>query len=434
MFLLSRLHSPNMRFVLPLLITTLMIIAYPLFSPFFSAYSQFWINLPFVLLILVVILNDNVPQAQSGIIAIIMLTAYSVIIYWLQISLVNTDTKLIFCLLATLLPLNLLLLRFIHPPKLRSLGTIGLLLVLIIQCTAAATISYLYHDDFSNWHQIHLFSYYNISSLPLILIMFNLAISCCTGALAVKYHRRIDRHIFICTLLATTTFIFFHYPFISSSAFFLCAIFLLADLGYCRYQQRFYDPLTQLADHRALSLALPLLPSRYTVAVIDIDNISKIIDKHHPQAISDIQRSIATILRQHTLLSEQLYFVSQQFIVIFEHKKMAECQSILEQLQHDIGVEKHSIEPVMIDPLPDEPEIKVKKARKKTIKVSVSVGISDSTDDQPAATVWQHAIAILQTAQQTSKKKNQIYIAVNSKTLHELPMKKQKQKLESKSS
>ncbi|WP_146154821.1 hypothetical protein [Photobacterium kishitanii] len=417
MLLLSRLHSPNARFILPFLITVLMIISYPLFTPFIATYSQLWINLPFALFGIVIILNYKLPQAQSGVIAIIMLVAYSIILYWLQTSLANTDTKLIFCLLATLLPINLLLLRFLQLPKLLSFSMVALLLLVIIQCGIGAIISYFYQADFSNWQRIHLFTYHNISSLPLILIVFNLAISCCAGALAIRYHRRIDRHIFVCSLLATTTFIFFHYPFISSSAFIVCALFLLVDLGYCRYQQCFYDPSTQLADHRALSQMLARLHPHYAIAIIAIDHPNKIIEKHHPQAVADIQRSIATLLTQHTQCLQHLYFVSQQFIVIFEHKNGVECQSLLEQLQHDLAAEKHVIEPITTDSQPDEQTVKPKKGRKKTMKVSVSIGISDSANDQTAAAVLQQAIDVLETAQRTNKKKNQIYIADRNEAL-----------------
>ncbi|MCD9551586.1 hypothetical protein GLP31_03715 [Photobacterium carnosum] len=417
MLLLSRLHSPNTRFILPFVITTLMILSYPLLTPFITTYAQLWIKLPFILLGTVVILNYKLPQAQSGSIAIVMLIAYSVIIYWLQTSLANTDTKLIFCLLATLLPLNLLLLRFIYLPKLFSVATTILLLGLSLQYGITATICYFYQVDFSNWQQTHLFTYHNISSLPLILIIFNLAISCGAGALAVKYYRRIDRHIFICSLLATTTFIFFHYPFISSTTFIICALFLLTDLSYCRYQQNLCDPLTQLADHRALALSLSQLQQDYTIAVIDIDNQAKIIAKHHPQAINDIQRSIAAQLALQSQHSEHLYFVSQQFIMIFEDRKIVECQSIIERLQQDIGAEKYIIEPIIIEPLPDQTETKAKKGRKKTIKVTVSAGISASHVDQSALTVVQQAIDILQAAQQAKKKKNnQIYVSETNNT------------------
>ncbi|MCD9497088.1 GGDEF domain-containing protein [Photobacterium carnosum] len=417
MLLLSRLHSPNTRFILPFVITTLMILSYPLLTPFITTYAQLWIKLPFILLGTVVILNYKLPQAQSGSIAIVMLIAYSVIIYWLQTSLANTDTKLIFCLLATLLPLNLLLLRFIYLPKLFSVATTILLLGLSLQYGITATICYFYQVAFSNWQQTHLFTYHNISSLPLILIIFNLAISCGAGALTVKYHRRIDRHIFICSLLATTTFIFFHYPFISSTTFIICALFLLTDLGYCRYQQNLCDPLTQLADHRALALSLSQLQQDYTIVVIDIDNQAKIIAKHHPQAINDIQRSIAAQLALQSQHSEHLYFVSQQFIMIFEDRKIVECQSIIERLQQDIGAEKYIIEPIIIEPLPDQTETKAKKGRKKTIKVTVSAGISASHVDQSALTVVQQAIDILQAAQQAKKKKNnQIYVSETNNT------------------
>ncbi|MBY3789455.1 hypothetical protein HPQ32_13585 [Photobacterium carnosum] len=417
MLLLSRLHSPNTRFILPFVITTLMILSYPLLTPFITTYAQLWIKLPFILLGTVIILNYKLPQAQSGSIAIVMLIAYSVIIYWLQTSLANTDTKLIFCLLATLLPLNLLLLRFIYLPKLFSVATTILLLGLSLQYGITATICYFYQVDFSNWQQTHLFTYHNISSLPLILIIFNLAISCGAGALAVKYHRRIDRHIFICSLLATTTFIFFHYPFISSTTFIICALFLLTDLGYCRYQQNLCDPLTQLADHRALALSLSQLQQDYTIVVIDIDDQAKIIAKHHPQAINDIQRSIAAQLALQSQHSEHLYFVSQQFIMIFEDRKIVECQSIIERLQQDIGAEKYIIEPIIIEPLPDQTETKAKKGRKKTIKVTVSAGISASHVDQSALTVVQQAIDVLQAAQQAKKKKNnQIYVSETNNT------------------
>ena len=414
MLLLSRLHSPNTRFVLPFVISVLMIISYPLFTPLITTYSQLWINLPFILLSAVVILNYKLPQAQSGIIAIVMLIAYSIIIYWLQISLANTDTKLIFCLLATFLPINLLLLRFIHLPKLLSLTTVILLLGLSIQCIIGAVISNTYQEDFLSWQHTHLFTYHNISSLPLILIIFNLAISCGAGALAVRYHHRIDRHIFICCLLTTVTFIFFHYPFISSSAFILCALFLLSDLGYCRYQQNFHDSLTQLADHRALAQKLPLLHHDCIIAVLDIDNPTNIIDKHQPSAINDIQRSIAVILEKQIQRSQYLYFASQQFIVIFEHKKIAECQQIIEQLQQAIGSEKHTIEPPLIKPLPEQSPVKIKKTRKKSIKVSVSAGICNVNIDQSATTVLQLAIDVLHTARQKNKKKHQIYVAENN--------------------
>ena len=394
-----------------------MILSYPLLTPFITTYAQLWIKLPFILLGTVVILNYKLPQAQSGSIAIVMLIAYSVIIYWLQTSLANTDTKLIFCLLATLLPLNLLLLRFIYLPKLFSVATTILLLGLSLQYGITATICYFYQVAFLNWQQTHLFTYHNISSLPLILIIFNLAISYGAGALTVKYHRRIDRHIFICSLLATTTFIFFHYPFISSTTFIICALFLLTDLGYCRYQQNLCDPLTQLADHRALALSLSQLQQDYTIVVIDIDNQAKIIAKHHPQAINDIQRSIAAQLALQSQHSEHLYFVSQQFIMIFEDRKIVECQSIIERLQQDIGAEKYIIEPIIIEPLPDQTETKAKKGRKKTIKVTVSAGISTPHVDQSALTVVQQAIDVLQAAQQAKKKKNnQIYVSETNST------------------
>ncbi|MCP4955180.1 MAG: hypothetical protein GY919_06100 [Photobacterium aquimaris] len=414
MLLLSRLYSPNTRFILPFFITTLMIISYPLLIPMMTAHSALWINLPFVLLGIVIILNYTLPQAKSGLIAIIMLIAYSIIINWLQVSLVNTDTKLIFCLLATLLPLNMLLLRFIGYPLRYVFASVTLVSLLMLQCATGAAISYFYQADFSTWQQIHLFTYHNISSLPLILIVFNLAISCCTGALAIKYHQRIDRHIFICTLLSTTTFIFFHYPFISSSAFTLCALLLLVDIGYCRYQQSFYDPSTQLADHRALDQALTRLHSPYTIAVIDLDSPDKIIEKHHPQAIADIQRSVANLLTQQPQLSPHCYFASQQFIVIFEHMDVDASLIVLTQLQQDITAEKHIIEPITVESEHDETAAKPKKGRKKTLKISVSIGISHASDEHLPMTVLQRATDALTTGKQTKKKKNQIYTAVNN--------------------
>ncbi|MEC6798482.1 hypothetical protein VXS03_15610 [Photobacterium sp. S4TG1] len=413
MLSLFRLRSPNSRFIMPLLITALMVTCYPLFSPFVVSHSSVWVNLPFILLSIVIISSYKHPQAQSGFIAIIMLVAYSVILYWLQTSLANANTKLIFCLLATLLPLNLLLLRFITLPKLLSIGTAALLLLMMIQYSIGATISYLYQADFENWQQIHLFTYHNISSLPLILIIFNLAVCCGAGALAVKYHRRIDRHIFVCTLLATTTFIFFHYPLISSSAFILCAVFLLIDLGYSHYQQSFRDPLTQLADHRALTQALPQLHHDCTVAVLDIDNPTTIINKHQSSAINDIHRSIAALLIEQSQLSPHLYFASQQFIMIFEQKKIADCQAIIEQVQQIISAEKHTLTPIMIEPQPEQTAAKIKKPRKKTIKVSVSAGICYANTEQTAVTVLQQAIDVLHEARQKNKKKQQIYIAAN---------------------
>ncbi len=113
-------RSAGVRFGLPLLLAVLMIMSLEPVLTSFSPYRGLLLVLPYILLSLVILLSQPFNQGKTALTALLMMMAFYIIQNYLQSPLSDNQTHIIYVLLATLLPLNLLQLHLLPERRLFS--------------------------------------------------------------------------------------------------------------------------------------------------------------------------------------------------------------------------------------------------------------------------------------------------------------------------
>ena len=126
-------RNAAVRFGLPLLIAVLMIFSLEPALPSYAPYQELLVVLPYILLTLVILLSQPFNQGKCAFTALLMLIAFYIIQTHLQSPLSSNTTRLIYVLLATLLPLNLLQVHLLPERRLLSRFGSGYLLFLVSQ-------------------------------------------------------------------------------------------------------------------------------------------------------------------------------------------------------------------------------------------------------------------------------------------------------------
>ena len=141
------------------------------------------------------------------------------------------------------------------------------------------------------------FTYRNLSLLPLVILLLNLALVCSSASTLLKRNHSSDQAVFICLLFSFVTFTFFQYSFISSVAFSIVAVLLLINIISCSHELAFIDQLTEIPGRRALDNELKHLGRTYTLAMIDVDHFKKFNDKYGHDTGDDVLKLVATLMK-----------------------------------------------------------------------------------------------------------------------------------------
>ena len=410
MLLFSHFRSAGMRLMIPLTIAILMLIALPFSTVSLVNYQDLLVNIPYILFTIVIFLSQPFNQGRTGYVALIMLVAYLIIIHYLQTPLTNDNIKLIFSLLAGLLPFNLLQVHIMPDKRLFSrFGALFSVFLLLQVGWAALVYKHFNGTDLTSWWNTYLFTYRNLSLLPLVILLLNLALVCSSASTLLKRNHSSDQAVFICLLFSFVTFTFFQYSFISSVAFSIVAVLLLINIISCSHELAFIDQLTEIPGRRALDNELKHLGRTYTLAMIDVDHFKKFNDKYGHDTGDDVLKLVATLMKDIDGGGNAYRYGGEEFTILFKGKSIDECLPFLEELREKIEKYKMIIRDHDKRPASNRAGSKARGQDKtsKSVKVTVSIGVAENYLEQEPEDVLKQADNALYQAKEAGRNRVQ---------------------------
>jgi hypothetical protein len=344
-------------------------------------YRNLLLILPYILFALVIILSQPFNQGRTSLVALLMIIAYYIVQNHLQAPLTNNTTKLSYYLLATLLPLNLLLVHKLPDKRLWSLFGVYFFLFITMQIIwATILVQSLENSDLSSWWNSWLLTQSHLSPLPILFILWGVMIAGISAYMILLRNYSSDQTVFIGVLFSSLTFTFFQYGLVSSSAFTLAALLHMFNLIICSHEQAFIDQLTNIPGRRALETELKNLGKNYTLAMLDIDHFKKFNDLYGHNTGDNVLKLVAQLMANVGGGAQIFRYGGEEFTIIFKGKKSEQCEEHLEKLrlaiaEYNLVLRNHAERP--------DNDKQGSMTRKNNvihcyIHVTVSIGIADS--------------------------------------------------------
>lgn len=147
------------------------------------------------------------------------------------------------------------------------------------------------------------------------------------------------------------------------------------------YRMAFHDDLTGLPSRRALNEALPLLGTRYAVAMVDVDHFKKFNDTYGHDVGDQVLRMVAARLAGVSGGGRAFRYGGEEFTLLFPGASAAEALPHLEGLRRAIAASRFVLRE------PDRPRQKPEapaphRPPRREAAVTVSIGVAEATDRQ----------------------------------------------------
>lgn len=146
------------------------------------------------------------------------------------------------------------------------------------------------------------------------------------------------------------------------------------------YSLAYLDELTNLPSRRALRQNTSSLGKRYCIAMVDVDHFKKFNDKYGHDIGDQVLKKLAGHLRQ-VRGGKAFRYGGEEFTVLFPNKDLHEARMICNELCKK--VEKN---PFMLrnkkrpKQKPGESNIKFKLREAKPLKITISIGLAERTE------------------------------------------------------
>ncbi|UCC73852.1 MAG: GGDEF domain-containing protein [Gemmatimonadota bacterium] len=145
------------------------------------------------------------------------------------------------------------------------------------------------------------------------------------------------------------------------------------------FRLAYQDALTALPTRRGFNEMLGQLVGHYTVAMVDVDHFKQFNDRHGHEVGDQVLKMVAAELMKVGGGGKAFRYGGEEFGIIFDGKRVEDCQPHLEKLRATIAGRVFTIRGAFRPrKKPDEP--KQSKKPRKTLKITVSIGGADSTD------------------------------------------------------
>ncbi|QIA65255.1 diguanylate cyclase [Vibrio astriarenae] len=341
------------------------------------------VNLPYVLFISAIAISHAFKQSRSAMIATAMLVAYYFIQARLQSPLTSGTTLLELSLLSFLLPVACLMIYVFSDSRVTSVSFAvysGLIAMFVIWCYLILT--HFYEGGFEDISDTFLFSVDQLSRLPFVLLMYQLALIGSTAMLVIHNNRNVDAIVYSSILMTSAAFTFFHVPYISSTLFSIGGIFLLFYIASSSYQLAFNDGLTGIPGRHALEMDLKQLSRRYSIAMLDIDHFKSFNDTYGHDTGDDVLKLVASRMTRVKGNAKVYRYGGEEFTVLYNRKYAKQTHEYLELLREDIANYEMKLRDTDNRPNDDKVGSKQRKGKKNksdVVKVTISIGVADST-------------------------------------------------------
>lgn len=400
------------RIALPLLLLTFIAFGMDNVVRLTQANLGFVTKMPFVLFATAILLANPFKQSRIAMTASALAVAYWLIQNRLQSPLSSGTTILELSLLAALLPIALVLVFSYKDSNLFSRSfAIYLVKIGLFVLWCYLILTHFYDGGFDDINETFLFVIPTVSKLPFILVVYLLAMVLIFAICVLSQNRIIDVVLYSSALLASTTFVFFHIPHISSTMFSLAGILLLVYLLSASYELAFKDTLTDIPGRLALESDLRHLGRRYTIAMLDIDHFKSFNDTYGHDTGDDVLKLVASRLQLVGGRAKVYRYGGEEFTVLFKGKLAGEAQDHLELLR--ASIESYEMTLRNQDSRPKSDKLGSKKRGPKknqdSVNVTISIGVADSSETKDVYTVMKSADAALYKAKKSGR--NQVCLA-----------------------
>ncbi len=159
----------------------------------------------------------------------------------------------------------------------------------------------------------------------------------------------------------------------SSAAFLMCLYAVMQE----SWRMAYLDELTELPARRALREKFQKIGGLYTVAMVDVDHFKKFNDTYGHDTGDAVLRMIAGKLGKVTGSGSAYRYGGEEFTLVFNGKDREQALPHLQQLREIIANS-----PFVINREDRrQHERKSAQTRNKTVTVTVSIGVADSSKD-----------------------------------------------------
>lgn len=172
------------------------------------------------------------------------------------------------------------------------------------------------------------------------------------------------------------------------------------------YSMSYIDELTSLPGRRAFNEHTAALGKKYTLAMADIDNFKKINDKYGHDTGDEVLKFVASVLASPGSGGKAFRLGGEEFVIVFNGKSKNEVFNNLENLRKKIQNKSFVIRNWKNRRKYEKTGIKTKNENQKTIKFTISFGVSDTNSADTVEKVIKNADKALYKAKK--KGKNQI--------------------------
>lgn len=399
----SLVTSNWFRLAFPLLLLLMIALGMNNVSALIQANEAVSTNLPYVLFGTTILLGHAFKQSRCAMVATALLVSYWVIQTQLQTSLSTGTTLLELSLLALLLPIACMIIYLFKDTSVRSRSFVIYVAVLVLFLLWCELIlSHFYAGGFSDVSETFLFVVPEISRLPLVLVLYLVALSLTSAIMVLRYNRIIDATIYSAILMASVTFVFFHVPYVSSAMFNISAILLLIHLISASYELAFNDRLTGIPGRLALESDMKNLGRKFTIAMLDIDHFKAFNDTYGHDTGDDVLKLVASKLGEVGGNARVYRYGGEEFTVLFKGKWVDDAWDHLEDLRISIAEYELVLRNRPTRPKDNKEGHKKRGASKELDKVSltISIGVADSDAERNTKKVLKSADQALYKAKQ----------------------------------
>jgi diguanylate cyclase (GGDEF)-like protein len=230
----------------------------------------------------------------------------------------------------------------------------------------------------------------------------------CSVAIPTLKQEPLDSSIPGCIVFSFITFAWFHLPQISSILFSISGLLLIINQTHSLLNMVYRDELTQIPNRRALLRDVRNTGHHYALAMVDVDHFKNINDQHGHDLGDQVLKAIAAKLNQVTGGGRAYRFGGEEFCLLFRGKKSNQIIDHLEQLRKTIAEYDITARDEKTRPWAQNKGEKKRGAsrRKGNIRVTVSMGVAESTQDLDFNTVLKMADEAMYQAKQGGR--NQI--------------------------
>jgi diguanylate cyclase (GGDEF)-like protein len=156
----------------------------------------------------------------------------------------------------------------------------------------------------------------------------------------------------------------------SSAALLMCLYAVMQE----SWRMAYLDELTELPGRRALREKFQKMGGLYTVAMLDVDHFKKFNDTYGHDTGDAVLRMIATKMSKINGGGSCYRYGGEEFSIVFTGKNAENAKQYLENLR-----EKIASTPFVINRVSRRKgDKKPKQQKNKSVKVTVSIGVSDS--------------------------------------------------------